>query len=299
MKHILLTTIAAVLVVGCGESQQSAPSPETKPVEPVAEVPAQPSSPPVEAKPAEPVADAGNEWTPPKNPDPHTILQEARSDTRAKRYEIALAKHVWFHQNALSISRGLTGVRLSFALSDWQKLAKQYPPALTRLKEIRDQAKKNVMDGKNVFESFHDMVSINDHLSEQAATSKVFEILDEKNPKTAREVFNLAKPSLVQAKAYSLFGKYVIPKQDFAKIIRMYKPRKKLVDDADIGAELANFTTKMFANEATTLVAILAVTDRKKEAEEIAASARAAWEDSSFHAGLESALNGVVPDPWP
>jgi len=37
MKHILLTTIAAVLVVGCGESQQSTPSPEAKPVEPVAE----------------------------------------------------------------------------------------------------------------------------------------------------------------------------------------------------------------------------------------------------------------------
>ena len=37
MKHLLLTTIAAVLVVGCGESQQSAPSPETTPVEPVAE----------------------------------------------------------------------------------------------------------------------------------------------------------------------------------------------------------------------------------------------------------------------
>ena len=38
MKHLLLTTIAVVLVVGCGESQQSATSPETKPVEPVAEV---------------------------------------------------------------------------------------------------------------------------------------------------------------------------------------------------------------------------------------------------------------------
>ena len=41
MKHILLTTIAAVVLVGCGESQQSAPSSETKPVELVAEVPAQ------------------------------------------------------------------------------------------------------------------------------------------------------------------------------------------------------------------------------------------------------------------
>ena len=37
MKHLLLTTIAAVVLVGCGESQQSAPQTETKPVEPVAE----------------------------------------------------------------------------------------------------------------------------------------------------------------------------------------------------------------------------------------------------------------------
>ena len=31
MKHLLLTTIAAVVLVGCGESQQAAPSSETKP----------------------------------------------------------------------------------------------------------------------------------------------------------------------------------------------------------------------------------------------------------------------------
>jgi len=32
MKHLLLTTIAAVVLVGCGESQQSAPAPKTKPI---------------------------------------------------------------------------------------------------------------------------------------------------------------------------------------------------------------------------------------------------------------------------
>ena len=37
MKHILITTIATVVLVGCGESQQSAPAPETPTVEPVAE----------------------------------------------------------------------------------------------------------------------------------------------------------------------------------------------------------------------------------------------------------------------
>jgi ankyrin repeat protein len=48
MKHLLLTTIAAVVLVGCGESQQSATAPETKPVEPVAEA-AQPETPTTKA----------------------------------------------------------------------------------------------------------------------------------------------------------------------------------------------------------------------------------------------------------
>jgi hypothetical protein len=61
MKHILVTTIAAVVLVGCGESQQSVP--QAEPVEPVAEVPVQPSPPPAEAK---PVAEATKPTTPPK-----------------------------------------------------------------------------------------------------------------------------------------------------------------------------------------------------------------------------------------
>ena len=61
MKHLLLTTIAAVLLVGCGEAQQS--TPQAEPVEPVAEVPVQPSPPPAEAK---PVAEATKPTTPPK-----------------------------------------------------------------------------------------------------------------------------------------------------------------------------------------------------------------------------------------
>ena len=38
MKHLLLTTIAAVVLVGCGESQQSAPPAESKPVAEAAKV---------------------------------------------------------------------------------------------------------------------------------------------------------------------------------------------------------------------------------------------------------------------
>lgn len=43
------------------------------------------------------------DWTPPEKPDPQAILQEARQDAMAKRYETALAKHLWFHEHVLSI----------------------------------------------------------------------------------------------------------------------------------------------------------------------------------------------------
>ena len=60
MKQLLIT-IAAVVLVGCGEAQQS--TPQAEPVEPVAEVPVQPSPPPAEAK---PVAETTKPTTPPK-----------------------------------------------------------------------------------------------------------------------------------------------------------------------------------------------------------------------------------------
>ena len=54
MKHIIITTIAAAVLVGCGETQQSSP-PEAQPAEPASEAPVQLSSPPPEAKPVEPI----------------------------------------------------------------------------------------------------------------------------------------------------------------------------------------------------------------------------------------------------
>jgi hypothetical protein len=79
------------------------------------------------------------EWAPPANPDPHKILDEAQDDARAGRYADALAKHVWFHENALKYEPSLAGVRLSFALGYWVAFGNSYPPALQKLKSIRDE----------------------------------------------------------------------------------------------------------------------------------------------------------------
>ena len=75
MKHLLLTTIAAVVVVGCGESQQSAPAPEAKPVEPVAEA----------AKPEPPTA---------KAPDISIFVAAARGNIEAIKQHLAAGTDV-------------------------------------------------------------------------------------------------------------------------------------------------------------------------------------------------------------
>ena len=89
MKHLLLTTIAAVVLVGCGESQQSTPAPEAKPVEPVVEVPAQQSAPLAEAKPVEPVAEAAKP-EPPTAKAPVISIHEAAEEGNTE----AVKKHL-------------------------------------------------------------------------------------------------------------------------------------------------------------------------------------------------------------
>lgn len=238
------------------------------------------------------------DWTPPKNPDPDLILSEARADTRAKRYEDALAKHVWFHENALQLKPALYGVRLSFALSYWGELNEQYPPSLKKFKEIRDQAMKDVLSGKNVREMFHDLSSLNEELGEERVTRKAFESLQVKDPENAKRVFDLAKPVLLRAKLYRLVGKHVEPEKDFSRMTKEYESMKKYEDQRGALGN-GSFAEKSFTNSATTLIAILVVNERVPEAKKIAEKAKKVWDDETFHAEIDEALEGVVPEPWP
>ena len=88
---LLITTIAAVVLVGCGESQQSAPAPETKPVEPVAEVPVQQLSPPVELKPVELIGEVPAQNVKPANPKADRALLDAAENGNIEAARQAIA----------------------------------------------------------------------------------------------------------------------------------------------------------------------------------------------------------------
>ncbi|MHC4540369.1 MAG: redoxin family protein [Planctomycetota bacterium] len=240
-----------------------------------------------------------DEWKPPENPDPDEILSEARADARARHYEDALTKHVWYHRNALKYEPALSGVRLSFALSYWHELGKAYPPALVKLKEIRDEAEENVTNGQHVRQSFHDLKSINKRVGEESRTKDLFVLLDAQNADAAKEVYRLAQPALINAKEYKLCEKYIDPKRSFPRMIENFRLHKRLAKDSRYEASSLEFANKKFKNDAATLVALLAVNGRQAEAEEIAGDAKEEWNDASFHAEIDNALQGNVPKPWP
>jgi hypothetical protein len=239
------------------------------------------------------------DWTAPPNPDPDQILQEAKSDAAAGRYSEALVKHVWFHQNALKYKPGLYGVRLSFALSAWAELGAAYPPALQKLKSIRDETAKSIPEGKGSREAFHDVESINKTLGEDSKTKDLFIWLHSNSPNVAKKVFDLAQPALIKAKEYRLCGTYIDADASFEKLLSLYRENKRMAQDPKFGKRLEEFGKKSFSNGTTTLVALLVQNERKADADRIAAEAVKEWDDAEFSKQLEKAKNGNVPPPWP
>jgi tetratricopeptide (TPR) repeat protein len=239
------------------------------------------------------------DWAPPPKPNPDRIFQEAKSDAAAGRYGDALAKHVWYHQNALKHKPSLYGVRLSFALSAWAELGAAYPPALEKLESIRDEAARNVREGKGSREAFHDFASINKTLEDESKTKDLFVWLDSNKPAVAKEVFEVAQPALIKAKEYRLCGSYLEADNAFQRILQLYRENKRIAQEREFGKRLQEFGEKSFSNGTATLVALLVLNERKADAERIAAEAIKEWDDPRFKEQLEKAKKGSVPAPWP
>ncbi|MGB0257860.1 MAG: hypothetical protein ACPGES_04320 [Coraliomargarita sp.] len=141
--------------------------------------------------------------------DMHEYLNKTVELTRAGQYEEALGRHVWFHYNALEHQPSMTGVRLSFALSYWTDLGKKYPPALQKLKEIRDEKEALIQNGKGSFELFHDVSSINRELGEDKRTLELFKQVVSNAPQQADRYWIVTKETAFKRKDYDLINEFV------------------------------------------------------------------------------------------
>lgn len=247
-----------------------------------------------------PLCARGDDWVAPENPKPSEILSEARKDAQAKRYSVALAKHVWFHENALKYDRSLRAVRLSFALSDWVKLGKVYPPAREKLIDIRDAIEKRAQDGEDVGEVFQELSKINEYLGDYKNTVECFKALEKNHPDSASSALLFAKKSILRAKDYPVYAKYIKGTNDFHSLKETYELSKSSPSaNGEKSKSPSEYVEKVFRQETTILVAVLSKVGRNQEANEIAKLAKKMIDDKKFQETLDAALKGDVPELSP
>lgn len=233
-------------------------------------------------------------------PDPSAILNEAVDDRNAGRFEDALAKHVWYHENAVKYHPGQSAVRLSFALSYWWRLAQQYPPAMEKLIETRDKTEERFLESGSSFDLFHDLSSLNRTLGQRGKTVEVFLAVHQQDRKAAARLYHVAEPSLVAQKVFEVCDHYLDAEKRLLRAIDNYHAgltieRKLKRDNKNVPLTAERF----FVHDLTTMVALLVKNQREDEAREIAASALEELDTEDFRTKLDGALAGNVPEPRP
>ncbi len=243
------------------------------------------------------------DWIPPEDPIPKQVLKEAKADRKAERYEEALAKHLWFHENALEYDPSLSGVRTTSAIRNWFALAEVYPPALKELETIRNASHQAVMASldKSVDRSSLQILSSIDRVLDQSdKTVEVFKTIEEKKPDQAHRAYRTVERALINNKEYAICSKYMDPEVDLLSEIHLYRMTMSHAKQKEHSQELRDFHKNKLIKSVSTIVAILVANDSKQEAIEIAEEAKSLIKENdtleALSTALESALEGNVPE---
>ena len=234
-------------------------------------------------------------WKPQPEAKLSDILHSAVDDSHAQRYEDALQKFLWFHEASRSESR-MGGVRLSFALGYWMELSSQYPPALVAFTRLRDDMTQRCRDNHGDFESFHDVYSLNKYLGDGRRTTELFMEIAAEYPDNAKRLYHVAEKTLVADGMYQQCAPFLEWKQRVETSISSYRVglrREESWENSEF--TLPRFARHHFETEAATLVALLSLTGRRGEAEQVRDRCLAILDDAAFRDTLESALAGHLP----
>jgi predicted Ser/Thr protein kinase len=174
-------------------------------------------------------ADASLEkWAPAvvpgEKPSPSKILEEAKDLMNQGQYEDSLQHYLWYYYHALEYDSGQTGVRLSFALSDWVELGRRYPKAKQALVEIRDRDTQKFLDGEGYFGLFMDLQNLNRELQNSDATYTLFKMIEKRDPALASQCYFAMESTLVQKGEYQTCREHMgDPEFRFETLKRSYE----------------------------------------------------------------------------
>lgn len=209
--------------------------------------------------------------------DLHQYLRDTRQLVDNGEYELALERTIWFHNHALEHDPGMLGVRLSFALSDWYKLANAYPPALVALNNAREANAELIMSGESDFSTFSEYVSMNRVFNEENESINLFKQIEITHPSAAQDYWRLIKDIAIQRNEYGLLRKYI------GNVYREYKTEEErfialmesdMVEFSEYREALIASYENMFVEDVVDLINISVALDDKESAQIIRESAR-------------------------
>ncbi len=277
-----------------------------------------PVMPPTEARTSEPGNWSPDLW-PGEKPDPQKILEEAKSLMAKTKYAEALQRFVWYHNHALEFDPALSGVRLSFALSDWVELGRRYPKARQALIEIRDAKVREFAEGRGYAALFSEVASLNSRLQADEATYALFNTIREKDPPLAGQCYFYVEGMLVAKGEYQwCFDHMGDPQFRFESIRRGYEMKianqgrmaetqqrtKQMIAEMnqkrgrtnvptfsppDSSAMLKKSAEDRFAGSVRQLIEILVGAGHKDKAEDIRDQALALFDDARLQSAVSDA----------
>lgn len=240
---------------------------------------------------------SAQDWKPPPNADPSSILHSAVEDRREGRFARALAKHVWYHNNAVRLEPSQFGVRLSFALGYWMDLAQDYQDAKTALIEVRNETEQ-AFSKKLTHDLFIDLAAINNRLDEQHRTVEIFKRVVNVDEQQAATFYRWAEKALVSAGCYKVCAPFLKPSSSVNLAIQVY--RKELsFENSGItvrGHMVPKRARRSFLKNIATLSALLVHNNRADEARQVCEQACKVLEEETLCAELQAALAGQFPN---
>ncbi|MEZ6074093.1 MAG: hypothetical protein R3C59_16830 [Planctomycetaceae bacterium] len=232
-------------------------------------------------------------WQPPNNPDPFAILHEAAGDDPP---EVALAKFLWFHKNALRIQPSLSGVRLSFALGYWLDLASRYKPAMDAYVRVRDETETSFRIEPASFDLFHDVASLNKHIDAGERTAKLFAEVAATDPDVARRLYHVAESHLIGIGEYKACGPFLETDKRIALAAKCYHMARQYEDSQpERDTPLPRFSRQHFIENVATLAALLVLNDRDTDAQDVYTKSLLVIDDDEFRSTMDAALTGHFP----
>jgi|CXWL01.1.fsa_nt_gi hypothetical protein len=198
-----------------------------------------------------------------------TYLDDTRKMAQEGKYQEALDRYLWFHDNILEQDTGMAGVRLSFALSYWKELGEVYPPAMDALIDKRDAKTHKIKTTGTSKDLFADVAAINRTLKENSKTIQLFEIVSQKYPLLAKDACRYALNDLLDSRRYDLIQKNIGNIIDHYK--RIEATHRKSFKEIANEKSLKSYMEKRFVENVIELIEYCLAVDDLHSASEIQA----------------------------